>query len=75
MLFLEEIVRYLYGLMVWLYIYVISGWTKYKTKCSEAGIVCFKIWIFSSSFEKLKDSATVKFSDINAQWKNYNTNC
>ena len=41
-------IRYLYGLMIW-YIYFISdfhnGWAKYKSKWSEAGIICFQIWI------------------------------
>ena len=65
MLFLEDIVRYLYGLMIWLYIYVISGWTKYKTKFSGAGLSVLK---FEYSVLLLKNWKTVqlKFSDINA---------
>ena len=63
-------VRYLFGLMVWLYIYFISdlhnGWTKYTTKWSEAELSVFKSE-FSSSFGKVKDSITVKLSDINAR--------
>ena len=57
LLFLEELAIYLYGLMVWLYIYFTSDlrnhWTKYKTKWGEVGTSVFKSE-FSSSFEKFK---------------------
>ena len=51
--------------MIWLYISVISGWTKYKTKFSGAGLSVLK---FEYSVLLLKNWKTVqlKFSDINA---------
>ena len=68
LLFLEELGRYLYGLTVWLiFLFLICIMAEPNTRLSgvKQKLPVFKSE-FSSSFEKLKDSITVKFLDINA---------
>ena len=68
LLFLEELVRYLYGLTLWLFVlFLIYIMAEPDTRLSgvKQELSVFKSE-FSSSFEKLKDSITVKFSNINA---------
>ena len=69
LLFLEELVRYLYGLTLWLFVlFLIYIMAEPDTRLSgvKQELSVFKSE-FSSSFEKLKDSITVKFSNINAR--------
>ena len=75
LLFLEELVRYLYGLTILLYIYFISdlhnSWAKRKNLSVynelKQELSVFKSE-FSSSFKKLRQlNSTVKLGDNNAQ--------
>ena len=66
--FLEELVRYLHGLMVCLFIFfliciIAEPYTRLSGVKQKLSV--FKSE-FISSFEKLKDSITVKFPNINA---------